>query len=320
MGWLTGWSYRKSITLSRASGAVTNYQMKVLVGESSGATGEDVDCGGKCLSTFNDLRFTTSDGETLLDYWIESISGATPNQLATTWIEFNSIGTGATTFYMYYGKAGAPAVSNGANTFLVFSAFESDTVGVIPAGWSETENAANGTCLTVADGYSGQGIECVCSTITYRADMSITPGTQFCVEARFKAETGYGSLRLGSTGVIEFRYASTQTYFQYLTNDGALWINMSQTRDEQWHKIKMMVYDTNQVDYYLDANAYTGKNIYGLSQSFTELGMRFQLVGTCNLDEIFIRNYRATEPAWGSWGVEEAGAVTGSPYYAYAQQ
>ena len=77
MGWLSGWTYRKSITLSRASGAVSNYQMQLLVGESSGATGEDVDCGGNCLSTFNDLRFTTSDGETLLDYWIESISGTT---------------------------------------------------------------------------------------------------------------------------------------------------------------------------------------------------------------------------------------------------
>jgi hypothetical protein len=72
---LTGWPYRKSITLSRASGAVTNYQMKLLVGESSGATGEDVDCGGLCATDFDDLRFTKSDGTTLLDYWIESISG-----------------------------------------------------------------------------------------------------------------------------------------------------------------------------------------------------------------------------------------------------
>ena len=47
MAWLSGWGYRKSVTLARASGAVTNYQMKLLVGESSGATGEDVDCGGK---------------------------------------------------------------------------------------------------------------------------------------------------------------------------------------------------------------------------------------------------------------------------------
>ena len=66
MAWLTGWTYRKEIIVDQTDdiGAV-NYQMKVLVGESSGATGEEVDCGGHCLSTFNDLRFTFSDGLTL---------------------------------------------------------------------------------------------------------------------------------------------------------------------------------------------------------------------------------------------------------------
>lgn len=108
MAWLSGWGYRKAVTLSRASGAVTNYQMKLLVGESSGAIGEDVDCGGKCQAGFHDIRFTKSDGTTLLDYWIEDITGTSPNQLATIWIEFDSIGTDATTFYMYYGGRPLP--------------------------------------------------------------------------------------------------------------------------------------------------------------------------------------------------------------------
>ncbi len=59
MSWLTGFSFRKVITLSRASGAVTYYQMKLLVGESAGAVGEDVDRGGRGLTRINDLRFTT---------------------------------------------------------------------------------------------------------------------------------------------------------------------------------------------------------------------------------------------------------------------
>jgi hypothetical protein len=128
MGWLSGWKYRKSITLSRVSGSVTNYQMKLLVGESAGATGEDVDCDAKVLSSFDDLRFTTSDGTTLLDYWIESITGSTPNQLATVWIEFNSIGTGATSFYMYFGKSDASAYSNGVNTFPFFDDFSAGSI------------------------------------------------------------------------------------------------------------------------------------------------------------------------------------------------
>ena len=119
------WNYRKSITIAHTDdGAQTNYQMKLLVGESSGAVGEQVDCGAKVASDFDDLRFTTSDGTTLCDYWIESLSGATPNQLATVWIEVPSIAAHPdnTTIYMYYGGT-TTAVSSGANTFPFFDDF-----------------------------------------------------------------------------------------------------------------------------------------------------------------------------------------------------
>jgi hypothetical protein len=39
MAWLTGWQYRKKITIQGSSGAGTNYQILLKVGESSGATG-----------------------------------------------------------------------------------------------------------------------------------------------------------------------------------------------------------------------------------------------------------------------------------------
>jgi predicted GH43/DUF377 family glycosyl hydrolase len=132
MAWLTGWTYRKPITLSHASGALTSYQMKLLVGESSGATGEAVDCNSHCLASFNDLRFTKSDGTTLLDYWIESITGSTPNQLATVWIEFDSIGTTDTTFYLYYG-------------------FDAPS-GVMDATWNLTKYASNPVLAVGAGG------------------------------------------------------------------------------------------------------------------------------------------------------------------------
>ena len=52
---------------------------------------------GHLTSTaFNDLRFTSSDGSSLCDYWIESFSGTTPNQVATVWIEVPSIAASPT--------------------------------------------------------------------------------------------------------------------------------------------------------------------------------------------------------------------------------
>ena len=111
MSWLSGYNYRKAITLSRASGAVTDYQMKLIVRENAGA-GADVDCGGKIQSGFHDLAFTDADGTTPLKYWIESITGISPNQLATIWIKFDSIDIGGvghiSTFYMYYGSSTLP--------------------------------------------------------------------------------------------------------------------------------------------------------------------------------------------------------------------
>ena len=133
MAWYLDWTYRKTFSFNNAS---ADYQTKILVGESAGAVGEEVDCNSNCLTTFNDLRFTGADGSTLIDYFIESISGATPNQLATIWVQ--NTAAGDATGCMYYGKAGAAAVSNGTNTFIVFDDFErgvdGDTVG---GSWTE---------------------------------------------------------------------------------------------------------------------------------------------------------------------------------------
>jgi hypothetical protein len=132
VSWLEGWNHRKQIVIAHTDdGAQANYQMKLLIGESVGSAGKQVDCDAHVASDFDDLRFTTDNGTTLMDYWIESITGATPNQLATVWVEIPSIAAHPTdtTIYMYYGNAGAEAESSGANTFIVFDDFESGTLG-----------------------------------------------------------------------------------------------------------------------------------------------------------------------------------------------
>jgi hypothetical protein len=120
---MSSWLYRKPVTISRASGTVSDYQMKILVGESAGSGTHDVNCAGKCKNDFSDLRFTSYNGTTTLDYWIESLSGASPNQVATVWVEISSVPVYNRTIYMYYGNAGAAAVTNGDATFLFFDDF-----------------------------------------------------------------------------------------------------------------------------------------------------------------------------------------------------
>ncbi|RLG01219.1 hypothetical protein DRN58_02225, partial [Thermococci archaeon] len=76
MSWLTGWQYRKKVTISGSPGAGTNYQVLLKVGESSGASGCDFHVEGNSANfpsdknQSGDLRFTDDDGTALLSFWV----------------------------------------------------------------------------------------------------------------------------------------------------------------------------------------------------------------------------------------------------------
>ena len=132
MSWLTNWNRRKQITVNGSTaGTISDYQMKLTVNQASGTDSAGiVNLGGDVLTTFNDLRFTKPDGTTLLNYWIESITGTTPNQTAAVWIKLapspDTIPTspGTYSFYIYYNNISATtSTSNGTNTFQLFDDF-----------------------------------------------------------------------------------------------------------------------------------------------------------------------------------------------------
>lgn len=147
MGWLTGYTYRKKKPVNAtAAGAQTNYQMQLLVGESSGASGEEIDCENHCQDFPNDIRFTGADGTTKHDYWVQSTTGTTPNRLATIWIEVASIpASGDVDLYMYYGKSSDSGESSGDNTFVLYN------MANVVAFWQMDEASWNGTPDEVED-------------------------------------------------------------------------------------------------------------------------------------------------------------------------
>jgi hypothetical protein len=294
---LTGWTYRKSITLSRASGAVSNYQMKLLVGESSGATGEDVDCGGLCLSSFNDIRFTKADGTTLLDYWIESVSGATPNQLVTIWIEFDSIGTGATTFYMYYGNAAAPAVSNGPNTFIFHDHFDAAM---------EKWSGDTGYCSIASS------IMTISTAAAWRRIYgNVTAGLATCaVRGRVNFDATYAQFGLANTAFSHYGVLSREATSLIATKDGttASASNTTITGDAYYIFDITSVGATN-VRAFKDGVEMAGSpkttnppNTNALCATFGA----YNATPCISCDWVLVRQYLATEPAWGSWGAQES--------------
>ncbi len=105
-----------------------------------------VDTEAHCQADFDDLRFTTSAGDALLDYWIENSATCVGDGYADCWVETDTIAqmtslTEHTHYYLYYGNAAATAVSSGTNTFVQFDNFDSYVAGSDlngQGGWTAT--------------------------------------------------------------------------------------------------------------------------------------------------------------------------------------
>jgi len=454
MGWLSGWGKRKSITLSRSSGAVTNYQMELAVGESSGSitqisgcenttnwsasnaslsnvtgiegtnclkiagSGADafasyavpsgerdwskspiisflqkrdgntqtsgqvfifsgsayqhygftmaddwteividkenpagssgivnwsnitairfdanysgtnlyidnvrrsprVHCEGSCLSSFDDLRFTTSDGSTLLDFWIESLSGTTPNQIATIWIEFNSIDATSTTFYMYYEEASASPASNGANTFIFFDDFERGSNGdAVGGSWTVTL----GSCTISTDHAFGSGTRCCklaghASYSSMYATLTDTPDSNIALRFKEWKETAVvNGINMYLNGPVGSK--TTNMYVdasEALRGPGGVSLGITVSADA-WHYLEQKNFDwLSSYTYDVDYNGSAAKTGAAMGATVSESNTKrlgFMCADTTvgrdvYIDNIFVRNWRSTGPAWGAWGTEE---------------
>lgn len=338
MAWLSGWTYRKKITLSRASGAVTNYQMKLLLGESFGVAGHNVSCEGRCASDFDDIRFTKSDGTTVLDYWIESLSGTTPNQLATIWIEFDSIGTTGTTFYMYYGNAGAAAVSSGVNTFLQFDDFNSDT---LDDAWTFVNSGQGGDSYSLTTNedkltiVGSKQMQHTPVTLMYRTayadgdyvqevlatgpwDANYKVSSLFVGDGSTGGERVLGGIMHESSGSPhtatwqEKRVSNVRTIataIRLVEPSGDVLISFTKSGTNFFAKIKDGV------------NTTTGTTQEYLSTA-TKAGIQCNNDDNINtftgkFNDYRVRKYLAVEPDWGAWGgteTEETSWITGWLY------
>jgi hypothetical protein len=112
MGWLTGWSYRRPVTINNTnnSNTLTDYQVLVVVDTAS------LIQQGKMQADCDDIRFTDSDGSTLLPYWLEGPINASNTKI---WVKVPSIpASGTKVIYLYYGNPTAQSESSIANTFI----------------------------------------------------------------------------------------------------------------------------------------------------------------------------------------------------------
>jgi len=136
------WNYRKShIIIGSSGGSRTNYPIRLEVHYGSGTdSGNTVYLNGHCRADFGDVRFTSSDGRTLLDYWIEK---KTDNSVAIIWVEIPNLPASPDTvmIYIYYGNSNAETTSSGTDTFNAFYSWEDGF-----ESWTLTQHGDDGDC------------------------------------------------------------------------------------------------------------------------------------------------------------------------------
>ena len=85
--WDTSWVYRKPINITENSGStLTDYQILVTVDTQS------LISAGKMRTNGGDIRFTDTDGTTLINYWVESGINTTSTKI---WVKVPSISASA---------------------------------------------------------------------------------------------------------------------------------------------------------------------------------------------------------------------------------
>jgi flagellin-like protein len=123
------WPKRKAVTIDNSLNPndLTGYQVQV-----------NVEYDSDMIADFSDLRFTDSDCQTLIPYWVESY---VPSDSAVVWVKVPAIpASSTTTVYMYYGNPSATSESNPDDTFDLFVDFTRD--GVISYGGSQDVDSA----------------------------------------------------------------------------------------------------------------------------------------------------------------------------------
>ena len=262
--WLSGWSYRKAITISHTNvgtSDLSDFPLLVKI-----TTDSDM---SSALANGNDVRFTSSDGATLLSYERESWSGG--NGSAATgvfWVKVPTIShTADTNIYIYYGNSGA---SDGQNTTDVW---DSNYKGVWHLGSSltadSTSNINNGTNSSVTAATDGQiynGGNFVSSgNISVTNNISVS---NFTISTWFKSNGGGAWSTFACKEEPNYNHSGgglSRNYWFGLTNTGSVGVlysgggnpnegnlfSTSTYADGNWH-LAEATYDGTNINIYVD--------------------------------------------------------------------
>lgn len=303
------WTRRKPITITNGTASnLTDFQVSIPVTY-------DADM----QSNFNDLRFTASDGTTLLNYWIESkVNGSS----ATVWVQVPSVpASSSATIYMYFGNSTVASASSISNTFL----FGDDFSGSLDTTkWTVVGNPVNtaGGIFTASSSNSG----------IWATNYALT-GSAIIETLVQKGSSSYGRVSFVNAA-SRFKQGMTNgdRGFDYLMYSGSLYGQTADTTGQQetyfgsygtaYHRVKMVFTSGSSVGWY-DTVPGSGTTI---STSLGNSGLDYipepaddlhpeiyNYSGTMQNDWIFVRQFASADPSV-SVGVKQTVSTNlGSP-------
>ena len=308
--WLTGWTYRVPITMPPTGSELTDYQVKVTLGGSF--------AWGHTLAGGADVRFTSGNGTTLIDFWIETWNPAGTS--ASIWVQVPTVAASATTtVYMYYGNSAATTTSNGFNTFEFFDDFEETTINT--TRWPSSAGTWTTLPATQPSGSAGsrvaQGVT-TANQILRSAALPETTGEDYIAEVygRQISGTNWGlctrvtSLTSFFVGVLYDNHDAENNLYLYdwqSGNSGAWSTALGLINQNTWYKMGVKVFsNTIQVSF----NGEQRLNITDVSHPTGDVGFWGQDGCTLQLNDLFVRKYSATEPSSGVGSEETASPLS----------
>ncbi|HLE48845.1 MAG TPA: DUF2341 domain-containing protein [Patescibacteria group bacterium] len=295
--WDETWAYRKKISIANSSGGtLTDFQVNVSLNTSTPISA------GKMQSDCDDLRITDSAG-TVLTYWLESGCNSTATSV---WVKIPSIPTTGITVLAYYGNPSVSSVSSGANTFLYFDDFSTDT--------SASYTTTSGSFAITGGEMNITGVSNDSAIIALTTQ---SPPASYTTEARMKMTTDIGGNSDSRVGLLGFQTTVGSSTTGYVTQFGTL----SGSPSVGIEKLNVSHLATTASSYstgtyYLIKGKFASgaltathertTNATSTDSTYTSgyFGLRtYDSHGS--VDWWFVRAYSATEPTAGSAGVEE---------------
>ena len=304
----SSWSARKSFELTgTAVGAQTDYQMELTVHYGAGAdSGNDLYLNGACQTDFDDIRFTTSDGETLLDYWRKSY---TDSSVATFWVEFDAISASPDTddFYIYYGNAGASTTSSGDDTFIIFSDGTSLTgwtvksVGLSVVAWEVDAGVFKATCPGAdANGFLFSD---TVAPDDYRMGMKML-GSDGLTEDNIQPGFGFYTSQSDSASYVRWVEYTDYDYWNFVLDANSTSGDPDHGFDlSDWHDWQVEKYD-NDWELFVDGSSKVTA-IEAIDYNYVAIKAYMPPAWWMKYDDFYLGKFVDPEPTWTDWGAEE---------------